>query len=94
MTFDATSDVFTSETRARSTRTTHTTTATDPQGGSWAVVAPSATRSRPTGRAVDVERISLLLDGVRADPKWAGFVAEQVTVGLPTLEELVGTPWP
>ena len=45
-------------------------------------------------RPVDVAGVSLLLNGFKDDPKWADFVAEQVTVGLPALEELVGTPWP
>ena len=91
MTFDATNDQFTSE--EQGSTTTHTTTATDSEGGSWAVVSlrdPEQADEKP----VDVDGVPLLLNGFKDDPRWADFVAEQVTVGLPALEELVGTPWP
>lgn len=91
MTFDATSDDFTSE--EDGSRTTHRTTATSSDGGYWAVVS---LRDPEQGdeQAVDVAGVSLLLNGFEDDPKWADFVAGQVTKGLPVLEALVGTPWP
>ncbi|HSO64429.1 MAG TPA: hypothetical protein VLQ78_04925 [Ornithinibacter sp.] len=91
MTFDATSDEFTSV--VNGALTTHTTTATSTDGGYWAVVS---LRDPEKGDelTVDVSGVSLVLNGFEDDPKWADFVAGQVTKGLPTLEALVGTPWP
>ena len=91
MTFDATSDDFTAE--EDGSRTTHRTTQTAGEGGYWAVVS---LRDPEQGdeQTVDVAGVSLLLNGFEDDPKWADFVAGQVTQGLPTLEALVGTPWP
>lgn len=91
MTFDATGDDFSSQ--ENGSRTTHTATATSSDGGYWAVVS---LRDPDQGdeETVDVAGVSLLLNGFKDDPKWADFVAAQVTKGLPTLEELVGTPWP
>ena len=91
MTFDATSDDFTAE--EKGSTSTHTTTATDPEGGYWAVVSlrdPDQADEKP----IEAGGVSLLLNGFKDDPKWADFVAEKVTVGLPALEQLVGTPWP
>ena len=91
MTFDATSDDFTSD--EKGSTTTHATSATDPEGGYWAVVSlrdPDQADEKP----IEVGGVSLLLNGFKDDPKWADFVAEKVTVGLPALEQLVGTPWP
>ena len=43
---------------------------------------------------MDAAGTSLLLNGFQDDPKWADFVADRVTTGLPVLEKLVGAPWP
>ena len=91
MTFDATSDDFTAD--EDGSTTTHTATATDDEGGFWAVVSlrnPDKVEERP----VDVAGTSLLLSGFPDDPQWADFVAEQVVKGIPALERLVGAPWP
>ena len=91
MTFDATSDDFTAQ--ESGSRTTHTTTATASEGGSWAVVS-LRDPDQVDEQTVDVSGVALLLNGFKDDPKWADFVGKQVTKGLPTLEKLVGTPWP
>lgn len=91
MTFDATSDDFSAQ--EEGSRTTHTTTATSGDGGYWAVVS-LRDPDQADEEAVDVAGVSLLLNGFKDDPKWADFVAAQVTKGLPVLQELVGTPWP
>ena len=91
MTFDSTSDDFTSVEKGR--QTTHSSEATSPEGGSWAVVS-LRDPARKDERVVDVAGVSLLLDGFQDDPKWSRFVAGQVTKGIPALEKLVGAKWP
>ena len=49
---------------------------------------------RTDERTVDVDGVSLLLDGFQDDPRWSRFVAGQVTKGIPALEKLVGAKWP
>ncbi|HYN65598.1 MAG TPA: hypothetical protein VES93_01835 [Ornithinibacter sp.] len=49
---------------------------------------------RTDEKVVEVAGVTLLLNGFQDDPKWADFVAGQVTKGIPALEKLVGTPWP
>ena len=91
MRFDATSDEFSAD--ASGSTTTHKATATDAEGGFWAVVSlrdPAAVEER----AVDVAGTSLLLSGYPDDTKWVDFVAARVVEGIPALERLVGTPWP
>jgi hypothetical protein len=91
MTFDATSDDFTSTEKGR--LTTHSSDAVSPGGGSWAVVS-LRDPARTDERVVDVAGVSLLLDGFQDDPRWSRFVAGQVTKGIPALEKLVGEKWP
>ncbi len=91
MTFDSTSDDFTSTEQGK--LTTHSSDAVSPEGGSWAVVS-LRDPARTDERAVDVAGVSLLLDGFQDDPKWSRFVAGQVTKGIPALEKLVGAKWP
>ncbi|HET7821150.1 MAG TPA: hypothetical protein VFL10_06455 [Ornithinibacter sp.] len=91
MTFDSTSDDFTSTEQGK--LTTHSSDAVSPEGGSWAVVS-LRDPARTDERVVDVAGVSLLLDGFQDDPKWSRFVAGQVTKGLPALEKLVGAKWP
>ena len=91
MRFDATSDEFTAA--ENGTTTTHTSSATDSEGGFWAVVSlrdPTAVDER----AVDVAGTSLLLSGYPDDTRWLDFVAARVVEGIPALERLVATPWP
>ena len=91
MTFDATSDDFTVS--EEGSTTTHTATATTDDGGFWAVVS-LRDPERTDERTVDVAGTSLLLNGFQDDPRWAEFVADRVSTGLPVLEKLVGSPWP
>ena len=91
MTFDSTSDAFTSV--EKGTLTTHSSDAVSPGGGSWAVVS-LRDPARKDERVVDAAGVSLLLDGFQDDPRWSRFVAGQVTQGIPALERLVGAKWP
>lgn len=91
MSFDATSDDFTST--EKGSLTVYTSTATSGSSGSWAVVS-LRDPDRSDERSVDVNGVSLLLDGFQDDPKWSRFVAGQVTKGIPALEQLVGAKWP
>ena len=91
MTFDATSDDFTST--EKGTLTTYSSDAVSPGGGSWAVVS-LRDPARIDERVVDVSGVSLLLNGFPDDPRWSRFVAGQVTKGIPALEKLVGEKWP
>ncbi|MGL5850668.1 MAG: hypothetical protein ACRCZD_07775, partial [Phycicoccus sp.] len=91
MVFDSTRDDFTS-TESGST-TTHVLTASDDGGGSWAVVSlrdPKQVEERP----VSVSDTEVLLVGYPDDRKWLDFVGGKVKSGIPSLEKLVGTPWP
>ena len=91
MTFDSTSDAFTSV--EKGSLTTHSSDAVSPGGGSWAVVS-LRDPARKDERVVDAAGVSLLLDGFQDDPRWSRFVAGQVTKGIPELERLVGAKWP
>lgn len=91
MTFDATSDDFTAT--HQGTTTTHTMTTGSGEGGSWAVVS-LRDPTRTDERTVEVNGVSVKLDGFQDDPSWGRFVAGQVTHGIPALEKLVGAPWP
>ncbi|MFL6152807.1 MAG: hypothetical protein ACJ72B_10550 [Ornithinibacter sp.] len=91
MTFDATSDDFTATQRGATT--THSSTASSDGGGSWAVVS-LRDPERTDERTVEVNGVSVKLDGFQDDPSWGTFVAGQVTKGIPALEKLVGAPWP
>ena len=91
MTFDATSDDFTA--KEKGATTIHTSTTTSDGGGSWAVVSLRDPK-RTDERTVEVNGVSVKLDGFQDDPSWSRFVAGQVTTGIPALEKLVGAPWP
>ncbi len=61
--------------------------------GIWAVVSlrdPDLVDER----VVDVDGTALTLESFPDDTQWTDFVADVVTDGIPTLERLVGTPWP
>ncbi len=73
--------------------TTYTATENTFEGGLWAAVSfrdPKQT----TEHTVAVEDLSLTLESFPDDTKWAAFVEDTVTRGLPALEGLVGNPWP
>ncbi|MFQ6171031.1 hypothetical protein ACK8HX_05445 [Oryzobacter sp. R7] len=91
MSFDATSEAFSSAESGGST--TWTATENDPDGGFFAVVSLRDPK-QVDERTVDVAGTSLILSGFTDDTKWGDFVADKVTTGIPVLEKLVGTPWP
>ncbi len=91
MTFDATSDDFAATQQGATT--TQTMTTSSGEGGSWAVVSLRDPK-RTDERTVEVNGVSVKLDGFQDDPRWGTFVAGQVTKGIPALEKLVGAPWP
>ncbi len=80
MTFDATTDDFTSTQQGATT--THTSTTSSDGGGSWAVVSLRDPK-RTDERTVEVNGASVKLDGFQDDPSWGRFVAGQVTPGHP-----------
>ncbi len=91
MTFDATSEAFSAS--EKGSTTTHTASASDPDGGFFAVVSLRDPKQADE-RTVEVAGTTLVLRGFRDDPKWSDFVADKVTAGVPVLEKLVGNPWP
>ena len=91
MSFTSTADGFEADTSG-ATQTWTLTDDTDATG-IWAVVSlrdPDLVDER----TVDVSGTTLVLEAFPGDEQWTDFVAEVVTDGIPTLERLVGTPWP
>ena len=91
MSFVSTVDGF-ERTGSGSTDTWTLTENTDATG-IWAVVSlrdPDLVDER----VVDVDGTALTLESFPDDTQWTDFVADVVTDGIPTLERLVGTPWP
>ena len=91
MTFDATSDAFTSERTGKSV--TYRATENTDKDGIWAVVSARDPR-KADEKSVDVDGTSLTLQSFPGDTRWTGFVAKRLQKGLPVLEDLVGQPWP
>jgi len=91
MSFEATSDDFTST--QKGSTSTHTSTSTTGGEGSWAVVS-LRDPERTDEKSVEVNGVSVLLNGFQDDPRWSTFVSGQVTKGIPELEQLVGAKWP
>ncbi|HWV76425.1 MAG TPA: hypothetical protein VN027_03840, partial [Isoptericola sp.] len=91
MTFDATSDAFTSERTGKSV--TYRATENTDKDGIWAVVSARDPR-KADEKSVDVDGTSLTLQSFPGDTRWTGFVAKRLQRGLPVLEDLVGQPWP
>ena len=91
MTFDATTDAF-QRTESGAT-TTYTASENNFEGGLWAVVSLRDPK-QIAETSVDVAGTSLLLEAFPDDARWSRFVAATVTDGIPTLEKLVGNPWP
>jgi hypothetical protein len=91
MDFDSTWDGFTPILDGE-TRTHRATDSTDDYG-TWAFVS-----LRDLGQSemttVEAGGTELVLESFPGDSEWSGFVAEQVTAGLPILERAVGMPWP
>ncbi len=73
--------------------TTYTATENTFEGGLWAAVSLRDPK-QTSERTVAVEDLSLTLESFPDDAKWASFVEDTVSRGLPALEDLVGNPWP
>lgn len=91
MTFDATSDGFTSERSGKTT--TYTATENTDKDGIWAVVSARDPK-KADAKVVEVGGTTLTLQSFPGDERWTGFVAKRLRQGLPVLEDLVGRPWP
>lgn len=91
MVFDSTSDAFTSAEQGE-TVTWSARESTD-EYGIWAVVSARDLEAVDE-RAVEVGGTTLTLQSFPGDQEWIDFVEQQVTAGLPVLEEVVGHPWP
>ncbi len=91
MDFDSTWDGFTpildGETR------THRATESTDDYGTWAFVSLRDPDQAAT-TTIEVGAGELVLESFPDDTEWSGFVAEQVTAGLPVLERTVGMTWP
>jgi hypothetical protein len=90
-TFASTTDGFTRTDSGGTTTWTATENTSD--GGIWAAVSVRDP-AQIAETSVDVAGTSLLLEAFPDDAKWAHFVAATVEDGIPTLEKLVGNPWP
>ena len=91
MSFESTVDGF--EPGGSGDTDTWTLTQNTDATGIWAVVSlrdPDLVDER----VVDVSGTALTLESFPDDTKWTDFVAGVVTDGIPTLERLVGEPWP
>jgi len=91
MDFDSTWDGFTPIDEG--TSRTHRASGSTDDLGTWAFVSlRDAAQSEST--TIEVGGTKLVLESFPGDTEWSGFVAEQVTAGLPALERAVGMPWP
>lgn len=72
---------------------THRATDSMDDYGTWAFVSLRDPDQAET-TTVEVSGTELVLESFPGDTEWSGFVAEQVTTGLPILERTVGMPWP
>lgn len=91
MDFDSTWDGFTPILEGE-TRTHRAADSTDDYG-TWAFVS-LRDPDQAEMTTVEVGGTELVLESFPGDTEWSGFVAEQVTAGLPLLERSVGMPWP
>ncbi|MEG3614768.1 hypothetical protein [Isoptericola haloaureus] len=69
------------------------TLAADEDGVAWAPVS-LRDPDRADTRDVRVGDHVMTVHGFRGDTEWSRFAAEQVEVGIPVLEDLVGADWP
>lgn len=91
MSFDATTDAFDAGKGSRTV--TYTATAGTEGSGFWAMVSARDLDIAST-KTVQVGDQDVEVLAYRDDKRWLRFVASQMTSGVPTLEQLVGTPWP
>lgn len=91
MSFDATSDVFTSARDGETT--TYTASENTEENGFWALVS-ARDASAVDEEELEVAGVTLRLQSFPGDGEWLSFVSDQVTAGLPVLEATVGHPWP
>ncbi|MGW8564961.1 hypothetical protein [Isoptericola sp. NPDC055881] len=91
MTFDATSDDFTTKRTGRTV--TYTATENSDKDGIWAVVSARDPKKSDQKR-VRAAGTTLTLQSFPGDGKWTRFVSRKLEKGLPALEDVVGRPWP
>lgn len=91
MDFDSTWSGFTPVVEGE-TQTQRATDSTDDYG-TWAFVSLRDPDQSET-TTVEAGGTELVLESFPGDTEWSGFVAEQLTGGLPVLERNVGMPWP
>ncbi|MBR7742671.1 hypothetical protein KC207_05135 [Phycicoccus sp. BSK3Z-2] len=93
MTLTSTYDGFSSQPSDGETTTHEATGAPDEDGGLWALVSLRDT-SVVSETTVDVGDLAFVLEAFPGDDRWAEFVSDAVSEGIPTLERLVGNEWP
>jgi hypothetical protein len=91
MTFDSTWDGFTSSDDGD--LRTHRSTESQDEYGTFAYVSVRDPEQADTSD-VTVGETTLTLSSFPGDAEWSEFVTEQVTAGLPLLEETIGISWP
>ena len=91
MTFDSTWDGFTSSDDGE--LRTHRSTESQDEYGTFAYVSVRDPEQADTSD-VTVGETTLTLSSFPGDAEWSEFVTEQVTAGLPLLEETIGVSWP
>lgn len=90
-THDSTSTDFTATTKGSTTVLEATADNLDP--GFWALVS-ARSPEEAKGLPLTLGATTLDLVPYSDDAAWGRFVAQQLRVGLPALEKLVGAPWP
>ncbi len=91
MSFTSTSEGF--ERTSTGETDTWSTSVNTYDAGIWAVVSVRDP-AQIDERSVDASGTPLLLESFPGDRAWTDFVEGVVKHGIPTLERLVGTPWP
>ncbi|WP_265523030.1 hypothetical protein [Oerskovia flava] len=91
MSFDATADIF--ERRGTGKTVTYTATDSTDEFGIWAIVSARDPQEADE-REIEVGDVTLTLRSFPGDDEWIDFVDEQVTAGLPVVEEMLGHSWP
>lgn len=91
MTFDATTDLFTSETS--SGLSTYTATGYTDSSGFLAVVSARDPALAKTEN-VTIGGQDIAVMAYPDDPEWASFVSSKLATGIPALEKIIGADWP
>lgn len=91
MAFDSTWDGFTAS--EDGDLRTHRSTESQDEFGTFAYVSVRDPEQADTSE-VTVGETTLTLSSFPGDEEWSAFVSEQVTTGLPLLEETIGHSWP